>query len=123
MIKKFKAFLCLFVLPGYLLSEAENIIINQLILNGNESIAKNEILDILRQRPQNFFYRRSSFDPRLLKLDALTLKNYYYSKGFLDVNIKESYKQYYGRDKPYVDIIYNIVAHVLKQMKCNLNVY
>ena len=109
MIKEFKAFLCLIALHGFLLSDDENIIINQLILNGNQSIAKNEILDILRQRPQNFFYRRSSFDPRLLKLDALTLKNYYYSKGFLDVNIKESYKQYNGTDSPYVDIIYNIV--------------
>ncbi|MFL2983383.1 MAG: outer membrane protein assembly factor [Candidatus Neomarinimicrobiota bacterium] len=109
MRKKIKTFLCLISLSAYLYSEDEHIFINQLILKGNISIAKNEILDILRQQPRNILYRRSSFDPRLLRLDALTLKNYYYSKGFLDVVINESFKEYKSRDKPYVDIIYDII--------------
>mgnify|MGYP002179620799 CR=1 FL=1 len=51
----------------------------------------NEVLYIIRQRPPNWFFRRPDFNSRLLKLDALTLKNYYHSKGFLNVTVEESY--------------------------------
>mgnify|MGYP001273831357 CR=1 FL=1 len=60
-------------------------------MNGNENVSLNEILYLVRQRPPNFFFRRPKFNPRLLKLDAITLKSYYHSKGFLDVEIKDSY--------------------------------
>ena len=75
-----------------LFGESEPIVINKLDLIGNENISLNEILFIVRQRPPTFFYRQPEFNARLLKLDALTLKNYYHSKGFLDVKIKESHK-------------------------------
>ncbi len=51
----------------------------------------NEVMYIIRQRPPNWFFRRPDFDSRLLKLDALTLKSFYHSKGFLDVKVEESY--------------------------------
>ena len=74
-----------------LFGESDKIVINKLDLIGNENISLNEILFIVRQRPPTFFYRQPEFNARLLKLDALTLKNYYHSKGFLDVQIQESH--------------------------------
>ena len=54
-------------------------LIRSLILKGNKNISMNEVLYIVRQRPPNFFFRRPKFEPRLLKLDALTLKSFYHS--------------------------------------------
>jgi|TARA_B110000116_G_scaffold271954_1_gene294469 outer membrane protein assembly factor BamA len=80
-------------------------LIRSLILKGNDNISMNEILYIVRQRPPNFFFRRPQFEPRLLKLDALTLKSFYHSRGFLDVNVVESYIIEDG----FVDIKYSII--------------
>ena len=98
------------ILMGIIHGQDDHYFINDLEIDGNESISKNEILFIVRQRPPNFFFRRPKFDPRLLRLDALTLKNYYYSKGFLDVVINESYhiKDNSNKNK-FVDILYKVV--------------
>ena len=101
---------CPLILMGFIYGQDDHYFINDLEIEGNESISKNEILFIVRQRPPNFFFRRPKFDPRLLRLDALTLKNYYYSKGFLDVIINESYhiKDNSNKNK-FVDILYKVV--------------
>lgn len=98
------------ILMGIIYGQDDHYFINDLEIEGNESISKNEILFIVRQRPPNFFFRRPKFDPRLLRLDALTLKNYYYSKGFLDVVINESYhiKDNSNKNK-FVDILYKVL--------------
>ena len=98
------------ILMGYIYGQDDHYFIKDLEIEGNESISKNEILFVVRQRPPNFFFRRPKFDPRLLRLDALTLKNYYYSKGFLDVVINESYhiKDNSNKNK-HVDILYKVV--------------
>ena len=109
MIQKIKASLCLFLFIGAITAQDDQIFIRNLILEGNENVSRNEILFIVRQRPPNFFFRRPDFDPRLLRLDALTLKNYYYSKGFLDVTIKESYTiEDINNENKYADILYEI---------------
>ena len=69
----------------------ENVVINSVTLTGNDNVSMNEILYIIRQRPPNWFFRQPGFDSRLVKLDALTLKSYYHSKGYLDVKVNESY--------------------------------
>ena len=104
------ACICPLILMGIIYGQDDHYFINDLEIEGNESISKNEILFIVRQRPPNFFFRRPKFDPRLLRLDALTLKNYYYSKGFLDVVINESYhiKDNSNKNK-FVDILYKVV--------------
>ena len=44
-----------------------------------------------------------------MRLDALTIKNYYFSKGFLDVNIDEDYRIQDQQSKnKYVDLLYKI---------------
>ena len=49
-------------------------------------------MPLLRQRPSNFSFtfKGTSFNNRLLKMDGLTLKNYFISKGFLMVEVNES---------------------------------
>ena len=104
------ACICPLILMGILYGQDDQYFINDLKIEGNESISKNEILFIVRQRPPNFFFRRPKFDPRLLRLDALTLKNYYYSKGFLDVVINESYTvKNISNKNNFVNILYNVV--------------
>ena len=110
MIRNFKAYICPLIFIGTINGQDDDYFINDLEIEGNESISKNEILFIVRQRPPNFFFRRPKFDPRLLRLDALTLKNYYYSKGFLDVVINESYTVKDNSNKNnFVNILYNVV--------------
>ena len=64
----------------------------------------NEVMYIIRQRPSNWFVRQHEFDSRLLKLDALTLKSFYHSKGFLDVKLEESY----SIENNFAHIVYKI---------------
>ena len=86
------------VLFGYLtvvsvnIAQEDQIDIRSVNISGNESIKKKELMPLLRQRPSNFSFtfKGTSFNNRLLKMDGLTLKNYFISKGFLMVEVKES---------------------------------
>ena len=112
--------MCFLACTGSIYSVTEKIIINRIDLIGNKHVSVNEILFIVRQRPTTFFYRQPEFNSRLLKLDALTLKNYYHSKGFLDVKIKESYKINNSK----ADIIFEIdegKRYFLNKLKINGN--
>ncbi len=104
MMQKFKIISCIFVCVGFLYSDTDKVVIRDLNLQGNDHVSKNEVLFIIRQRPPTFFFRRPQFDSRLLKLDALTLENYYKSKGFLDAKVNESYKINDG----YADLVFAI---------------
>ena len=68
-------------------------------------VSKNEILFLLRQKPPNLFFKKPNFEPRLVKLDALTIKNYYHSKGFLDVKVIDKFKT----DSIFTDINFKII--------------
>ena len=111
---------CIFACIVCLFGGNEKITINKLDLIGNKNVSLNEILFIVRQRPPTFFYRQPEFNSRLLKLDALTLKNYYHSKGFLDVKIQESHKIIDSK----ADIIFKIdegIRYYLSDLKINGN--
>ena len=118
---RFKIFsACIFACIFCLFGSNEKIIINKLNLIGNQNVSLNEILFIVRQRPPTFFYRQPEFNSRLLKLDALTLKNYYHSKGFLDVKIQESHKITDSK----ADIVFEIdegLRYYLNDIKINGN--
>ena len=74
-----------------ILSQVDPIDIRSVNISGNESIKKKELMPLLRQRPSNysFTFKGTSFNNRLLKMDGLTLKNYFISKGFLMAEVKE----------------------------------
>ena len=75
------------VLFGYLavisinIAQEDQIDIRSVNISGNESIKKKELMPLLRQRPSNFSFtfKGTSFNNRLLKMDGLTLKNYFIS--------------------------------------------
>tara|TARA_S200000501_G_scaffold190210_1_gene179073 strand:- start:58696 stop:60489 length:1794 start_codon:yes stop_codon:yes gene_type:complete len=100
-----KCFILFLVLFKYTFADQDNYFINSLRVIGNESISEEEIIFLIRQKPPNILFRRPIFDPRLLKLDALTIKNYYYTKGFLDVSIKDSYTLNDG----FIDLSFEII--------------
>ena len=104
MIHYIKVVVCLLACLGGVYPQSDPVVIRSLVLEGNEHVSVNDVLYMVRQRPPNFFFRRPKFEPRLLKLDALTLKNFYHSKGFLDVDVKESYSV----NDIYADIVYTI---------------
>ena len=56
------ACICPLILMGIIYGQDDHYFINDLEIDGNESISKNEILFIVRQRPPNFFFRRPKFD-------------------------------------------------------------
>ena len=87
-----------------ILMAEDNRSIKKIDIKGNEHISNQALLFILRQKPPNILSRRPSFNSRLLKLDALTIKNYYHSKGFLDVSIIDVFKETNGT----VDILFEI---------------
>ena len=86
------------VLFGYLtvvsvyIAQEDQIDIRSVNISGNESIKKKELMPLLRQRPSNFSFtfKGTLFNNRLLKMDGLTLKNYFISNGFLMVEVEET---------------------------------
>ena len=104
MLSKTRIILVFFIMLNQIFSENNEDYIRSIILEGNESISDEKILPLLRQKPPNLLFRNPIFDSRLLKLDALTLKSFYHSKGFLDVNIQESFE----KKNNFIDINYKI---------------
>ena len=86
------AAICYLAFLSELNAQEDLIKIKSVNISGNHSIKKKELMPLLRQRPSNFSFtfKGTLFNNRLLKMDALTLKNYFISKGFLLVDVKES---------------------------------
>lgn len=59
---------------------------------GHHSFSQRKLLEQIQLKPGSFLlFSRVEFDRRLLKLDAISLKNYYHSNGFLEVAVKDSF--------------------------------
>ena len=94
-----------FLVSSFVFPDEDIIRINSVTIDGNESISRKELIPLLRQRPSKFLFMGAVFNGRLLKMDALTLKNYFISKGFLNIRINETYKLI----DDYVDIYFEII--------------
>ena len=90
---------------GIMLAQSDPTKIRSVTINGNESISQKDLTGLLRQKPSSWLFRGAKLEPRLVKLDALTLKNYYHSQGFLNAIIKESYLI----ENDFADLFFNIV--------------
>ena len=67
-------------------------IINKVSFIGNERIHSDKLEDQVELKPPSIMtFNTIDFDRRLLKLDAINIKNYYNSKGFLEASIKDSF--------------------------------
>ncbi len=105
MFDKLRIIIVFFIISNLAFSEDSEEYIRAIQLVGNKSVSIDQILPLIRQKPPSFIIRRPIFDSRLLKLDALTLKSFYHSKGFLDAKIQESYI----KENNYINIKYIIV--------------
>lgn len=59
-------------------------------LIGNEQISEKTLKSLLNLQEPTLF-SHTTFDQRVLRLDAITLKNYYLSQGFLHVSVTDSF--------------------------------
>ena len=84
---------------------SEKKIINKIFFVGNKQIDTNELEDQIELKPPSIMaFNSIDFDRRLLKLDAINVKNYYNSKGFLEASVKDSFNV----DNNKVDIFFLI---------------
>jgi len=89
-----KIILFLTVTVNYLLysQSQEDNFVNKVSFIGNDVLKKSELLNQLELKPSSLsLFSKPEFDRRLLKLDAISIKNYYNSQGFLEVTVKDSF--------------------------------
>ena len=77
--------------PLYCQSQDDNFV-NKVSFIGNKVLKKSDLLNQLELKPSSLsLFSKPEFDRRLLKLDAISIKNYYNSQGFLEVTVKDSF--------------------------------
>ena len=89
-----KIILFLAVIVNYPLSSQsqEDNFVNNVFFVGNEVLKKSDLSNQLELKPSSLsLFSKPTFDRRLLKLDAISIKNYYHSQGFLEVAVKDSF--------------------------------
>ena len=70
----------------------ERISVNNVLFVDNFNINSNELKNQLELKPPSILtFNSVEFDRRLLKLDAINIKNYYNSKGFLQTTVSDSF--------------------------------
>ena len=89
-----KIILFLAVIVNYPLSSQsqEDNFVNKVSFVGNRVLRKSDLSNQLELKPSSLsLFSKPTFDRRLLKLDAISIKNYYHSQGFLEVAVKDSF--------------------------------
>jgi len=76
-----------FSLQGQLTSR--KYIVDRIEFEGNESFSSPQLQKLIKLKEPLFI--KYEFNRRALMLDAMTLKNFYKSKGFLEVSVKDSF--------------------------------
>ena len=76
---------------GMLLAQTDKqVFVNNVTFLGNKSIRDKELEKNINLK-RSFLFSKTEFDRRILKLDALTIKNYYQSQGFLNTSVRDSF--------------------------------
>ena len=104
--------------PLYCQSQDDNFV-NKVSFIGNKVLKKSDLLNQLELKPSSLsLFSKPEFDRRLLKLDAISIKNYYNSQGFLEVTVKDSF----STSVEGVDVFFVIVEgrrFILNKVKFN----
>ena len=104
--------------PLYCQSQDDNFV-NEVSFIGNKVLKKSDLLNQLELKPSSLsLFSKPEFDRRLLKLDAISIKNYYNSQGFLEVTVKDSF----STSVEGVDVFFVIVEgrrYILNKVKFN----
>ena len=81
----------LFSLNIIIAAPDESTQIRSVTFTGNKNIKSKFLLNIINIQNKSFFTDQS-FDRRIVKLDAISIKNYYLTNGYLDVAVIDSFK-------------------------------
>ena len=82
--------ICCIGLKIILANPDKNTEINTITFIGNKNIKSQFLLNIINIQNKTFFTDQS-FDRRVIKLDAISIKNYYLTNGYLDVAVIDSF--------------------------------
>ena len=93
--------------------------VNHVTFLGNDAFSHRTLLNQIELKPPSLLaFSRVEFDRRLLKLDAISLKNFYHSKGFLEVAVKDSF-EIAGNEMDIFFIIQEGKQYFLNEVKVN----
>ena len=117
-MKQVKRIFVFCVFPCILFSVQKQIV-NSVTVLGSESIKKSQIYSLMRIKKSTLFSSQE-FDPRILKLDIITIKTYYISRGFLEVQVEDSLEIESGRVSIFLKI-YEGKQYILRSSKISGN--
>ena len=92
-MRKIKLILTVFTVSVSLFSQSLNSkSVSSVNYIGNESFSNSKLIKFSELKPQSILlFSNTPFDRRLLKLDAIALKNFYQSEGFLETIVQDSF--------------------------------
>ena len=92
-MQKIKLILIFFTVSVSLLAQSLNDrFVNNVNYIGNESFSTSKLISFSELKPSSLLlFSNTPFDRRLLKLDAIALKNFYQSEGFLETTVLDSF--------------------------------
>ncbi|MFQ6676940.1 MAG: outer membrane protein assembly factor [Fidelibacterota bacterium] len=80
-----------FLFLGMILCQTDDqIFVDHIYFIGNHSLRKS-LLEQHIHLEESILFSKTKFDKRILKLDGLTIKNFYQSKGFLGTTVRDSF--------------------------------
>ncbi len=83
---------CLLCIPQvYSQIKDQHYYVSSVFFEGNQSYSDRKLQKIIRLK-EPFLFKYSEFNRRSLKLDAITLKNFYASEGYLSAEVSETFK-------------------------------
>jgi outer membrane protein insertion porin family len=116
MKKKFVLFVLIAILSSNLFGKSKTkLVVRTVNINGVHSLNSYDLLRVIRTKPSSLF-NKEYFDRRLVKFDAISLKTFCISQGFLSSTVKDSVVI---QDES-VNIYFNIIEGdqvILKQAK------
>ena len=80
----------LLIFSNFVRSEPSSIFVSQVQFLGNGSIKAKQLHSVIELHEPRIFSQKE-FDPRIQKLDAISLRTYYVSNGFLSATVNDSF--------------------------------
>ena len=68
----------------------ESLFVNEVYFLGNKAISERQLKKNINLK-STFLFTKTKFDRRILKLDAITIKNRYKTEGFLNATVRDSF--------------------------------
>jgi len=82
-------FLAVFLVSFLWGEKNKKLTVNSVNLRGNISLNSSQLMSVVRTKPSSLF-KKQYFDRRLVKFDAISLKTFFVSQGFLNATVKDS---------------------------------